>query len=521
MNAQVDLSALALDRTEPAPTLRARRRPIVVRYIVPALVVLGFVGLLGWAARESLLPATPVSVVPVVVTRAEVQQSRTPLFQAAGWIEPRPTPIYVSALTEGVVDSLLVVEGQSVEQGEPLARLIDVDAKLALREAEAARDLQRAQVDVAEAELKAARLMVENPAQLQALLAEAQSALAQTETNVTQLPFLIESAEAREEYARRTVTARESAGIAISGQQLRESQSELAVVQSQLAELRQRGPRLKAEADALRKRADALSTQLQLLIEERKRVENAQAELAAAKARLSQSELAVEKAELALSRTVIVSPIRGRVLRLIASPGSRLMGLSPQSTLDASSVLTLYDPISLQVRADVRLEDVPLVQPGQPALVETASSKEPLRGTVLLPTSSANVQKNTLEVKIALEAPPEAIRPEMLVTATFLAPELPESELEESVAAERILAPRRLVQNGEAGASVWIVDANDRARRRTIRTGRAGTAELVEVVEGLTPTDKLIASGTESLRDGDRVTISGESTDAGGSLAGP
>jgi multidrug efflux pump subunit AcrA (membrane-fusion protein) len=493
----------------------------VARYVVPALVALGFVGLLGWAVRESVLPATPVSVVPVVVSRAEVQQSGTPLFQAAGWIEPRPSPIYVTALTEGVVESLLVVGGQSVEQGQPLARLIDVDAKLALREAEAARDLQRAQIGVAEAELKAAKLTAENPAHLQASLAEAQSTLAQTETDVAQLPFLVQSAEAQAENSRRNMEAKASVGIAVSGQQLRDAQTEHAVAQSQLEELRQRGPRLKAEADALRKRVDALSTQLQLLIEERKRVENAQAELAAANARLAQSELAVEKAKLALDRTVIVSPIRGRVLSVIASPGSRLMGLSPQSTLDSSSVLTLYDPASLQVRADVRLEDVPLVQPGQPALVETASSKGALRGTVLLPTSSANVQKNTLEVKIALDEPPENVRPEMLVTATFLAPELPESELQESVAPERILAPRRLVQNGEEGSVVWIVDAGDLARRRIVKTGRAGTAELVEIVEGLTPTDKLIASGTEGLQDGDRVTVSGESTDTSGALAGP
>lgn len=519
MNTQVDLSALALERNETTIPVRPRRKPIFVRYVVPALVVLGFLGLLGWAAGESLTPATSVTVVPVVVTRAEVQRSGTPLFQAPGWIEPRPTPVYVSALTEGVVESLLVVDGQSVEQGEPLARLIDVDAKLALREAEAARDLQRTQVDVAEAELKAARLTVENPAQLEALLAEAQSTLAQTETNVAQLPFLVLSAEAREEYARRTLSARESAGIAISGQQLRESQSELAVAQAQLQELRQRGPRLEAEADALKKRADALSTQLRLLIEERKRVENGQAELAAAKARLAQADLAVEKAKLALSRTVIVSPIRGRVLSVIASPGSRLMGLSPQSKLDASSVLTLYDPKSLQVRADVRLEDVPLVQPGQPALVETAASKEPLRGTVLLPTSTANVQKNTLEVKIALDDPPKGVRPEMLVTATFLAPEVPESEFQESVEPERILVPRRLVQGGEGGASIWIVDADGRARHRAVKMGRAGTDDLVEVVEGLTPTDKLIASGTESLSDGERVSISDESGASEPSLA--
>jgi multidrug efflux pump subunit AcrA (membrane-fusion protein) len=518
MNAQVDLRALSFDRSGSAP-LVTRRRPIVVRYVLPVVIVCGFLGLLGWAARESLLPATPVTVASVIVTRAEVQRSGEPLFQAAGWIEPRPTPVYVSALTEGVVESLLVVNGQSVEKGDALARLIDVDAKLALREAEAARDLQQSQIDIADAELKAARSRLETPAHLEAALAEAESALAQTETNVAQLPFLIQSAEAREDYARRSVQARESAGIAVSGQQLREAQSEHAVAQSLLAELRQRGPRLEREAEALRKRAKALATQLELLVEERRRVENAQAELAAAGTRLAQAELAVEKAKLALERTVIVSPIRGRVLNLIASPGSRLMGLSPQSMPDASAVLTLYDPASLQVRADVRLEDVPLVQPGQSALVETASFAVPLRGTVLLPTSSANVQKNTLEVKIALDDPPESVRPEMLVAATFLAPELPANERNESADQERLLVPRRLVQNGESGSLVWVVGPNDRANRRTVRTGRAGTSELIEIIEGLTPTDKLIASGTEALREGERVTVVGEASDAGETVA--
>ena len=32
-----------------------------------------------------------VKVVPVHVSRAEVQQAGTPLFKAAGWVEPRPT----------------------------------------------------------------------------------------------------------------------------------------------------------------------------------------------------------------------------------------------------------------------------------------------------------------------------------------------------------------------------------------------------------------------------------------------
>ena len=52
-----------------------------------------FGGLFGWAARDSFLPAHVVTVTPVIVTRADVQQEGTPLFQAAGWIEPQPSAV--------------------------------------------------------------------------------------------------------------------------------------------------------------------------------------------------------------------------------------------------------------------------------------------------------------------------------------------------------------------------------------------------------------------------------------------
>src|SRR5215468_420037 len=98
MSASVDLRQLAVRRDGGAPVRPARRRGhLVARY---------------------LLPAKPVTVVPVLTSRAELRQEGTPLFQSAGWIEPRPTPILITALYEGVVEKLLVVEGQEVKAGE-------------------------------------------------------------------------------------------------------------------------------------------------------------------------------------------------------------------------------------------------------------------------------------------------------------------------------------------------------------------------------------------------------------------
>ncbi len=507
---EVDLGALALDRRKAIPPQRARRRAVFSRYVLPGIVILGFLTMLGWAARDRLVSAKPVTVVPVVVARAEVQQVGAPLFQAAGWVEPRPTPVVVSALAEGVVHELLVVEGQQIAAGQPVARLIDTDARLALEQAQATLALRSAELAAARAELRAARLRLEHPVHLQAALAEAESLLATTETELARLPFLTQAAEARVEFARKDLAGKQEAGEALAGRAVQQAQREYDIALAEAKELEARAPRLEREADALRQRRDALARQLELLIDETRQAASTEALVSVAEGNERQAILAVQAAQLRLDRMVVESPTAGRVLSLVARPGSRVMGIDPGGEYKANIIVTLYDPQMLQVRADVRLEDVPLVQPGQPVRIETASANEPMQGYVLHSTSQADIQKNTLEVKVAITSPPETVRPEMLVTATFLAPDKPDSESEESQQPERLLAPRELVESADDGHAVWVVDPRGTARRTRVRLGQAGTDTLVEVVEGLTPTDRLIAGGRERLEDGDRVTISGE-----------
>ncbi|MFO0083426.1 MAG: biotin/lipoyl-binding protein, partial [Phycisphaerales bacterium] len=114
-------------------------------------------GLLAYAARDAIQPrlevyvaATipkegPVAVPPVDGVKATPELAETPAnaplgpvaVQAPGWIEPAPYAVSVPALAEGVVKEVLVLEGERVEAGQVIARLIDDDARLLLRAAEA------------------------------------------------------------------------------------------------------------------------------------------------------------------------------------------------------------------------------------------------------------------------------------------------------------------------------------------------------------------------------------------------
>ena len=137
------------------------------------------------------------------MSRAEIQREGTPLFQAAGWIEPRPTPVVASALAPGVILEMLVIEGQLVEKDEPVAVLIDIDAKLALAQAKARHALQQAEVRRAEAALTAAQTNLAKPVNLQVSLADAGALLAETQLVIGNLPYALEAAKTNLQLASR------------------------------------------------------------------------------------------------------------------------------------------------------------------------------------------------------------------------------------------------------------------------------------------------------------------------------
>lgn len=508
-DSQLDLGQLAVPRSSKLqPSSPPRSRRLIARYLVPLFILAGFLVLLASAARRQLIARPGVTVIPVVVQRGTVQRSGTPLFQAAGWIEPRPTAVRVAALVAGVVDELLVVEGQNVEKDEPVARLIDVDAKLAVDQAEAAIGIREAELQLAEAEHAAAVLRLDRPVHLNALLAEAKSQLARVQTEFKKLPFLIDSAQASLQFADSNYEGKKSAQGAIAGIIVDEAKRDLAAARAKLRELQQREPNLRQEIDSLQDKVDALQEQRSLLVEERRQEAEAKAKVAAAQGLLDEAKLNLQRSRLNLQRTVVRAPMAGRVLRLVASPGTRVSGLNSDGDQSSGTVVEMYDPRRLQVRADVRLEDVPLVQAGGPVSVETASAERPIQGRVLQSTSSANVQKNTLEVKVELMDPPAAVSPEMLVTATFLAPELlADDQVQET---ERILVPAQLIQRDESRSWIWTVDAEQRAVQTDVRTGPTEAGRLIEVIDGLDPTDKLITSGTEQLTPGQQVEVVGE-----------
>lgn len=520
---QLDLSQLAVDRSPTATPALNGNRSWLTRVGLPVGILAGFVGLFGWAARDSFLPAQSITITPVVVSRAAIQQEGAPLFQAAGWIEPRPTPVVAASLAPGVIREILVVEGQHVANGEPVATLIDTDAKLALAGAQAQHSLQQAEVRRAEATLAAAKTNFAKPVGLRVALADAETLLAKTELELGNLPYALAAAKTRRELAAENVRRKALAGDAISGRLMREARAELATASNAINELAAREPSLRSQLKSLKQKQDALAEKLELLTDERRALAEAEANLAVAEAQAEQARLRVAVAELQLDRMVVKSPIQGCVLSLEARPGQWLQGVGSASSKGASAVVGLYDPKRLQVRVDVRLEDVPQVQLGQPARIETAALPAPIAGEVISVTTLADIQKNTLQVKVAVNDPPQVIKPEMLAKVTFLALPSPVVEEASDESRLRLFVPQSLVTTGDAGSMVWVADLTEKiARRKEVEVGQVAAAGgLVEITHGLQPTDKLIVAGRESVEPGMRIRVADEDRTLSDRLGNP
>ncbi|MCK6458080.1 MAG: efflux RND transporter periplasmic adaptor subunit [Phycisphaerae bacterium] len=513
-----DLTRLAR-RADPPPTNAADasavplpHRRILTRIGVPAALLILAATLLAYAARDALLPAQPVRVVPVITkTGAAVGGAVT--VQAAGWVEADPYPVAVPALADGVVREVLALEGESVQPGQVVARLIDDDARLALQRAEAELAEREAEVATAQAAADAAQRAWDHPIELVRKIATAEAMLNERRAELQRWPSELAAAEARsvELHAdHERIEKLFERKIASEIEHVR-SQQQCAAQEAVVQAICARRDVLEAQIAAMQAELDAAREHLRLRIPEQRALEESKAELMRARAAADRARAARDEAMLRLERMEVRAPVAGVVMNRLVEPGSKLMMSSdrPESTY----VVRLYDPRRLQVRVDVPLADAASIAIGQPAeIVVPVAPDRTLHGRVTRIVNEADIQKNTLQVKVAIDDPPREVKPEMLARVRLLA--VASTQPGET---SRVFAPESLLQRDTNNAcQAWVVDAaGSRVECRRIQPGAARLEGWIEIVDGLRPGDRVVADPLPELAHGQRVRIVGEAAPPG------
>ncbi len=514
------------------------------RIVAPLILLALFGSLLGWATWDVIFPGREVEVVPVVVKSIGLASPATPVSPAApgakepapqpavfggqlaaqgsGWVEPDPFEEYTTALASGIISEILVLDGETVLPNQVVARMVSDDADIAVAEAEANRANAQADLASAKVQLQAAQREWDNPIQQERKLETTQAALAETSAERKQLPALIKAEDSlckqlQDEHDRmKAAHAKEIA----TDFELKSAQYRLESQHAKHNAMIQRKPILDAKIAGLEAEVKAAQRDLKLRIEEQRALDEAKVRVQKATAMLATSAAQLRNALLRQSRMEIRAAKGGVVMRRMKSPGEKLSIQSDNP--DSAKVLSLYNPKKLQVRVDVALTEAARVQVGQRAeIVVDVEGDTVYAGTVTRIVNEADIQKNTLEIKVAIEKPSRAIRPSMYARVKFYtrparpAPGATPGETPSSAGGSGMYAlyvPKALVRDESGKASVWVATGGV-AKKVAVTLGRRTRGEWVEVTDGLRDGDRLIAGEIPDLRDGEKITVIGESKD--------
>lgn len=479
------------------------------RVFLPGLLLAGTLGVVGYAARETFVPTVAVEVAPVLVREdVDAAPAGTVVVQAPGWVEADPFAMAVSALADGIVEDVLVLEGARVSAGQVVARLVRDDAELLLREAEAELGLREAERAAAEARLREARRNWEHPIELRRKLETAQAELAEKRAELERWPSELARDLAHVEYMRaelERVRPLREIGQASEIELVRAKQN-FAAQQAIVAAQRKREPILKAQVASLEAEVAAAAENLALRIADERAVSEAEATLRRATAAVALAEAKRDTAALELERMEVRSPTDGVVMTRLVEPGSKV--LRGMDGAYSAQIVRLYDPEKLQVRVDIPLVEAAKVGVGQRAeVIVDVLPNRVFDGHVTRVVHEADVQKNTLQVKVAIESPSEELKPEMLARARFLAAE--HSKAQEPGAVRKLLfVPASALQTDVAQPFVWLADTTtDTARRRGVTRGRTEQDGWIAITDGLQSGDRVIINPPSDLKDGARIRI--------------
>ena len=474
MGESVDLERLRIDRG-PAKSRGGGTRSGGFPW--GKLLITGLIGGGLWLFRVPLLETVDRYSLPTV----EVQRaSRTSSLAASavrgtsanGYIVARRRAA-LSADAPGRLVEMNVEEGSSVTKGDVVARLFFDGAEAALAQAEAALASGKVALERAQAEIETAR-----------------SRFAERERSVASAAATLEVDRAAALLAKQEAErARELLAQGVGNQ---------AEVDRTTAEERSANARVVASQAVLDRSGSERDTA-------EREVDVATARASEAEARIAELEAARAGAAAALENTFVRAPFDGLVVLKDAEVGE-VVSPNSQGGQSRGSVATLVDFASLEAQVEVPESNLSSIRQGAPAKVFLdAFPERGYAGRVTRIWPTANRQKATVEVRVALDELDDRLRPEMGARIVFAPEESGDSEPESASLAGQLLVPADALVTKDAGRGVFVLE-RDVVRFRLLELGDPrGNRVLVE--SGLEEGEAFLPNPPARITDGDRVRL--------------
>jgi len=447
-----DLEGLRIDRS--ATVAEASPSPWAKSIIIGGVAVFVVLGIATLAYRLFGGSAAEVDVVRAAAEGGNIAGSV--VLTATGYIVPHHT-INVNSKVTGRLKWIGVEKGDQVKEGQILVRLEDDEFRAQYQQARGAADSARAYFE----ELQHGS-RPEEIAQTQHNLDEARATLVNDKLTLDR--------------------TRELAGQGVVSKQVLDDAT--------------------AKFDADQQRVNSLEKVAQL-----SKLGPRAEEIDRAKGALTQAEGQAAYAKSLLDATVIRAPVSGTILDRTAEKGELITAQFASAAAGGpqGSVVSLANLNDIQADLDIAQDDFSKLGPHTKGVV-TVDAFPDLRwdGVIAEISPEANRQKATVEVKVQILNPDSHLRPEMNATVRFIA----DDNKSISAPAAGAYVPTAALRDTDGKKYVFIAfDGKAMKRDVKVLSQRSGGA----LVSGLNGGETIITTAPETLKDGDKIQIKGQS----------
>lgn len=395
----------------------------------------------------------------------------TARISASGEVVPIRT-VNLSPKTAGKIAQLLVDQGDSVTQGQVVARMEsqDVEAELnqaraRVAEAQAKLDQLRAgtrveEIRQAEAEVERARGEIRR---VEGLVADANSAVEFARTQTRRQRELASqgaiASNALDEFIRREQNANQTLSQARA--QLSQSQAQLNQANQQL-EQRQNGARPE--------------------------------EIRQSEAQLQNAIAQLEQVQNRLEDTLIRAPFTGVITQRYATTGA-FVTPTTQATAgaDGSASTSIFALASgLEVRAKVPEVDIGQIKRGQEVDIRVdAFPEETFKGRVRLIAPEAVTERDvtSFSVRIDILTGRDKLKSKMNANVSFLGDSIPNT----------IVVPTAALSTQRGQTGVWVPGENNKPRFQRVTTGLSFDNDT-QILDGIQPGDRIFVQPPEGQK---------------------
>jgi HlyD family secretion protein len=214
-----------------------------------------------------------------------------------------------------------------------------------------------------------------------------------------------------------------------------------------------------------------------------------QQELKAAAGQLESAKGKYMGAQAQLSYSEIRSPIDGVVTDRPLYPG--------EMAAAGTAVVTVMDISAVIAKAHIPQADAALLKVGDKGTITVPGLDETVEGTVTVVSPALDPNSTTVEVWLEAKNPKQRLKPGTSVQLSLTA---------KTVKDALVVPAAAVITAADGSSAVMIVGSDGKAHQKTVKLGIRQDDD-VQILEGVTETDKVVSTGAYGLPDNTKIKI--------------